>query len=282
MSTTGQVRIISSLDVPELHPYRTLRRPLEQRQQGVFVAEGEKVVRRLLASPLSVISLLLTPQWLDRLSTTDPHLTSVLPDVFVAENLLLQHIVGYNMHQGIMALARVPEDTALDRLPSPHLLVALDGLRQAENVGMVVRNAAGFGVEALAVGETSCSPYLRRAVRNSMGAVFSLPIVHADRLDLTLMTLYEKFRTRLIVTDPHARQSIQSTDLTGNVCIILGNEDEGVSPQIERLASERVRIPMLRGVDSLNVASAAAAFLCEAARQRSRPLSPTGGGRTSL
>jgi tRNA G18 (ribose-2'-O)-methylase SpoU len=271
MSITGQVRFITSLEIPELQPYRTLRRPLEHRQQGIFVAEGEKVVRRLLASTLPVISLLVTPQWRDRLSTSNPHLTSVSPDVFVAEKPLLQEIVGYDVHQGIMALARVPADTTIDGLSSPHLLLALDGLRQAENVGIVVRNAAGFGVDTLVIGETSCSPYLRRAVRNSMGAVFTLPILHAERLGATLMTLCEKFKTRLIVTDPHARESIYSTDFTGNACIILGNENEGASPQIARLASQRVSIPMHRGVDSLNVASAAAAVLSEAAKQRSHP-----------
>jgi tRNA G18 (ribose-2'-O)-methylase SpoU len=281
MSTTGQVRIVSSLDVPELHPYRTLRRPFEQRQQGIFVAEGEKVVRRLLESPLSVISLLVTSQWLDRLSTTYPHRASAPPDIFVAEKHLLQEIVGYNMHQGIMALARVPADTAIDRLSTPHLLVALDGLRQAENVGVVVRNAAGFGVDTLVVGETSCSPYLRRAVRNAMGAVFTLPILHAERLEVTLMALSEKFKTRLIVADPHAEQSIYMTDFSGNVCIILGNEDKGASPQIARLASERVRIPMHREVDSLNVASAAAAVLSEAAKQRSHPIASAGALRKS-
>ena len=177
-------RFIQSLDVRGLEPYRTLRRPLEHIQKGIFVAEGEKVVRRLLDSPLKVVSLLLTPEWLDRYETSGK--LSGTHDIFIAPKELLETIVGYNLHQGIMAVGKVPPDPTLERVIASHdgrkLFAAIDGLVNAENVGVVVRNCAAFGVDAVIAGETSSSPYLRRAVRNSMGTVFTLPILHVGNL----------------------------------------------------------------------------------------------------
>jgi tRNA G18 (ribose-2'-O)-methylase SpoU len=259
---------VNSLDRPELAPYRTLKRPLAHSQLGIFVAEGEKVVRRLLDSRIQVISLLLTPGWLERLRESGHLREDRCPEIFLAEGDLLREIVGFNIHQGVMAVARVPEEPSLDRLPGEHLLMALDGLRISENVGVMVRNAAAFGVHAVLVGETSCSPYLRRAVRNSMGAVFTLPVIHVPSLAEALGRLQLQRGTRIVAADPHGAAIVSDIPLTGNLCIVLGNEDEGVSPEVAALADIRAAIPMCNDTDSLNVGSASAAFLYEAARQR--------------
>lgn len=261
---------ITSLDLPELQPYRTLRRSQEHLSQGIFVAEGEKVVRRLLASGLPVVSLLLTDDWLARLFPTGP--ASLPCDVFIAGRSLLETIVGFRMHQGVMAVGRVPPEPALDDLvsssPSPKLFVALDGLVFAENVGVVVRNCAAFGVQGILVGKTSASPYLRRAVRNSMGGVFKVPVVHVESLATSLEWLKNNHGTRIIIADAHAEQVIHDADFAGNICIVLGNEDAGVSESVEAVATGRVRIPMHNSTDSLNVASASAVILYEARRKR--------------
>src|SRR5271157_4443049 len=124
-----RVTKIDSLDLPGLEPYRTMRRPMEHRGKGIFVAEGEKVVRRLMESNLNVVSILLTQQWLDKYS-------SILNDrqvehgVFVAEKSQLEQIVGYGLHQGIMAIGRVPGPLdVLDfvkKYPGPKLFIAVD------------------------------------------------------------------------------------------------------------------------------------------------------------
>jgi tRNA G18 (ribose-2'-O)-methylase SpoU len=266
--------------MPELQPYRTLRRPLEHIRQGFFVAEGDKVVRRLLTSDLNVISILLTPQWYELLFGGTPPGIPCSPariqnaSIFVAEKQLLESIVGFNLHQGIMAVANVPSQRTLDEilrdLNSPYVLVALEGLVSAENVGVVVRNCAAFGADALIVGETSSSPYLRRAVRNSMGTVFKLPVVHTDDLAETLGTLSRYAETTIIAAAPGGNRSIHDIDLGRNLCLVLGNEDAGISGKILELCNERVAIPMSNGVDSLNVASASAVFLYEASKSRAR------------
>ena len=158
----------------------------------------------------------------------------------------------------------------MKKLPTPHLLAALDGLVSAENVGVIVRNCAAFGVDALLVGETSSSPYLRRAVRNSMGTVFSLPICHVNDLADALTTLKDSYGTRIVAAHPHERSTIHTTPLTGNMCIVLGNEGDGLSPNILDVCTDRVAIPMMNGTDSLNVGSASAVFLYEARRQRQK------------
>jgi tRNA G18 (ribose-2'-O)-methylase SpoU len=214
--------------------------------------------------------MLMTPKWKEQFFPPGGEQPPAECKLFLAEKPLMQGIVGFRMHQGIMAVARVPllPEFESASLPAPHLVVALDGLAHAENVGVVVRNCAAFGVHAILVGENSCSPYLRRAVRNSMGAAFTVPVFHVPSLRQSLLQLRERNGTRLIAADAHAQQSIYSTDLQGNVCIILGNEDAGIGSDVLALKPERLVIPMQKNTDSLNVACANAVILSEAVRQR--------------
>ena len=272
MTSTSNINHIDTLDTPELAPYRTLRRPLEHIQDGIVVVESEKVVRRLLESDLQILSLLLTQYWYDRLFSDLQHRLPPTAQVFIGEKKLLETIVGYNLHQGIMAVARLPGKQSLDEiitdLSEPLLLVALDGLVNAENVGVVVRNCAAFGVSAMIVGETSSSPYLRRAVRNSMGTIFRMPVIHSRDLAASLHGLHEQHQVLIIGADPHERTSMQEVNMAGRVCLVFGNEDAGISSKVLEQCGKRVAIPMMNGTDSLNVASASAVFLYEARRQR--------------
>ena len=180
-----RVEKISSLDRPDLAPYLTMRRPLEHEAQGIFVAEGEKVVRRLLASRFEVVSVMLPEKLLESFRP----LIAARPEnltVYLAERKLLETLIGFSMYQGVLAVGRIPPPASLEdifqKIPSPKLFVAVDALTNAENLGALVRNCAAFGVQALIVGETSSSPYLRRAVRNSMGTIFQMPIIELAKL----------------------------------------------------------------------------------------------------
>ena len=272
MTLIHRVQNVTSLEVDELAAYRTLRRPMDHFREGIFVAEGQNVVRRLLESDIEILSMLLTPEWFDQLFAGHETEARAGYPVFLAPKELLQTIVGFHLHQGIMALARIPArrelEETLQQISPPHLLVALDGLNHAENVGVIVRNAAGFGVDAIIVGETSCSPYMRRAVRNSMGTVFSLPTVQVEHLATALTTIKRQFRTIVYATDPGGHVPISSVDLGGNACIVFGNEGSGISNEILSISHQRVVVPMQRGTDSLNVASASAVCLYEASKQR--------------
>jgi tRNA G18 (ribose-2'-O)-methylase SpoU len=266
---------VQSLDAPALHPYRTLRRTADHWNEGIFVAEGDKVVERLLASPIEVVSLLVTEVWLKRLLKTEGSGRLGSIPVYLAAKELMEEIVGFNLHQGIMAVGRVPTERPLDSdlaaLPQHHLLVALDGLANAENVGVVVRNCAAFGVDAIIVGPTSSSPYLRRAVRNSMGTVFGMRIVHVADLPGALGLLHERFGTAILGTTPAGASTLAAQALTGNCCLVLGSEGDGIAPEVLERCTARVAIPMHNDTDSLNVASASAVVLYEARRQRDLP-----------
>jgi tRNA G18 (ribose-2'-O)-methylase SpoU len=268
----GRAQKIESLDLPELQPYRTMRRQHEHREQGIFVAEGEKVVRRLLESRFGVVSVLLPEKWLHDLA---PLLEARREEtrVFVAEKALLETLTGFSMYQGLLAVGKVPPLPTLEeivaRSSQPRLLVAADGLSSAENLGALVRNCAAFNAQALIVGETCGSPFLRRAVRSSMGAIFQLPIVETTSLIQALRDL-RKHGVRSIAAHPHAdRQTLSQVNLRNDCCIVFGSEGYGISPAVLAACDEAAAIPMPQTVDSLNVGSAAAVFLYEANRQRS-------------
>ncbi len=266
-----KARTINAFDLPELQPYRTLRRQMDHRRQGVFVAEGEKVVRRLLESGLEVVSVVLPEKWLADLEP----LLRARPEevaVFVAEKKLLETLTGFSMYQGLLAAGRVPAPRSLEAIlegsAQPRLLAAVDGLSSAENAGALVRNCAAFGVQALLVGETSASPWLRRAVRSSMGAIFHLRVLETASLAETLGQLRAR-GVRCIAAHPHAEdRPLPAADFSGDCCVVFGSEGSGLSPAVLAACPESAAIPMPPAVDSLNVGSAAAVFLYEANRQR--------------
>jgi tRNA G18 (ribose-2'-O)-methylase SpoU len=264
---------VTSLDHPELAPYRTLRQSIEHFRQGIFVAEGEKVVKRLLESTHEILSALMTSEWLEKYSK----FLEARPEnitVFVGEKELLEKIIGFNLHQGIMALGKIPKQanlvSLLNESTSPRLLVAIDGLTNSENLGVLIRNCVAFGVQSILVGETSSSPYLRRAVRNSMGTIFKIPVVHCSNLVETLQMLHSH-QFKIFAAHPHTKEhNILNTDFSGNCCIVFGSEGSGISTLVLSACDAAVAIPMQLDVDSLNVASANAVLLYEVIRQRTK------------
>jgi tRNA G18 (ribose-2'-O)-methylase SpoU len=264
--------LIDSLDLPELEPYRHMKWQYEQRQQGIFVAEGEKVVRRLLESPLPVLSALLLDRWFVELAPLMMERPETIR-VYIAERPLLEQIIGFAIYQGVLAVGRAPANASVDdiltREKTP-LIVAAEGISSAENIGGLVRNCAAFGASGIIAAETSCSPYLRRAVRSSMGTVFKLPVLETSSLTRTLEEL-KQVGVKIVAAHPHTQQrTIADADLRGSTCIVLGAEGNGLSNEVLALCDDAVLIPMAANVDSLNVGAAGAVFLYEAARQRGR------------
>ncbi|MGA9449918.1 MAG: RNA methyltransferase [Verrucomicrobiia bacterium] len=293
-----RVEKISSFDSPELRPYATMKRPVEHETQGIFVAEGVKVVRRLLESQFAVASVVLPEKWLDEFRP----LLEARPEqitAYLAEKKFLETLVGFSMFQGVLAVGKIPAPPSLDDIlqntPQPRLFVAVDALTNAENLGALVRNCVAFGVQALIVGETSSSPFLRRAVRNSMGTIFQLPVLELSlrrgelresqpfpgnsgtRVTRPSETLAKTLRVlrvrgiRCIAAHPHSNQKhLSQADFTRNCCIVFGSEGDGISAPVLEACDEAVAIPMPPTVDSLNVGAAAAVFLYEVARQRGK------------
>lgn len=250
-----------------------MRRQQEHREQGFFVAEGEKVVRRLIESRFSVVSALMPEKWFAELRPLLEARSENIK-VFIAEKSLLETLTGFSMYQGLLAVGVVPALPSLEHVlrtsPAPVLLAAVESLSSAENMGALVRNCAGLGVGALIVGERCASPFLRRAVRSSMGTVFQVPIVESQDLVQALSHL-RSAGIHCVAAHPHPPAGLIScTNLTGPACILFGSEGYGISAPALAACNEAAAIPMPSAVDSLNVGSAAAIFLYEAQRQRGK------------
>lgn len=269
---TLHLRTIQSLDAPDLVVYRTLKRVAEHERAGVVVAANVKTVNRLLASRFPVVSLLLTPAWLEKL---EPQLRA-RPEaeiiVYVGAPSLLETIAGYQLHHGVLAVAQIPPpsdlETLLARSSRPWLLAAAEGIASAENLGAIVRDCAAFGAHFLIVGETCGSPFQRRAVSGSMGSIFAQPVVQVDNLAATL-TLLRTRGVRCLAAHPRpGAKKLSAVDLRGDCCLVFGAEGPGLTATVLAACDDAVEIPMPSHMNSLNVAAAAAVFLYEATRQR--------------
>lgn len=267
------IHYLDALDLPELEPYRTLRRRKDMERRNLFVAEDEKCVRRLLDSPFDyeLVSMLATPEWLRKLRCE----LDVRPEAiqaYITDRGTIGDIAGHTSHHGLKMTARIVKphtiDSVLANSSRPRLIVACDGLANAENMGVIIRNTAAFGGNAILVGETAFSPYLTRSIRTSMGTIFSLPCVHSENLVDTLKDLkWQGFR--IMAAHAHADQkTVAGVNFNQDVCFVFGSEGNGISAKVEKVCDDLVIIPMTGTVDSLNVGSAAAVFLYEAARQR--------------
>ncbi|MFH1791008.1 MAG: RNA methyltransferase [Candidatus Omnitrophota bacterium] len=242
-------------------------------REGFFIAEGERVVSRLEGSGLKTRACLATPKSRGKFTRFIDRLKSEGVPVYLRDEDEIKRIVGFPMHQGIMAAVELPVKKRLsDIMPAlaeGHFIAALNGVNDPKNVGLVVRNASAFGVDALAVDKQSYDPYYRKAVSVSIGTVFDLPVAYEESLARTLKWLKCAFGTRIIAASPAGARDLNATDFSGNICLILGNENEGISAEVMELADVTLRVAISDKVDSLNVACTSA-IIMNAAREKRR------------
>ncbi|MBS1903418.1 MAG: RNA methyltransferase [Bacteroidetes bacterium] len=261
------VREPSSDDVAR---YSDLR---SSQQQDHFIAEGEKVVSRLLESTFHIDSIYLTPEHFDlKRSLIESHRQSEEIRVLLGSKAEMERIVGFPLHQGIMASARIPTSPDLSGLialaPHPHLYVLLDQIADAENMGAIYRTALAMGATAIIVDRKSVSPWNRRSVRVSMGAIFHLPTVMVPELAASVHTLRDHGVRTYATTLSTSASDLRETPLGGDIGLVFGSEGYGVQPSVIAECEGEVTLPMPQSIDSLNVAVAQGVFLYEALRQR--------------
>jgi len=236
--------------------------------EGLFVAEGEKVIRRAVAAGYPVRSLLLEEKWLPALSDL---LDQVDAPVYVAEPDTLRRVTGYSVHRGALAaMSRLPLPPPLDLARSARTVAVLEDLVDHTNVGAVFRSAAGLGVDAVLVGPRCADPLYRRSVKVSMGAVFSVPWSRLDAWPAALSDVRASGHTLLALTPAADATAIGDLPpaVTDRYALLVGSEGPGLSQAALDAADHRVRIPMSGGVDSLNAAAASAvAFYALSQRQ---------------
>jgi tRNA G18 (ribose-2'-O)-methylase SpoU len=260
---------IATIDDPRLEPYRNMKDRELARAGGRFIAEGEQLVRRLLASAISVDSLLIAER---KAELTTPLVPAEVP-IFVAADEVIQRIIGFKFHSGVMACGIRPGPVALEEIvlpmDRPILLAICQQITNTENMGSLIRVAAGLGVDALVLGERCCDPFFRQSVRVSMGAVFKLPIVTSTNLndDLDRMRRLWGICPVASVLDETA-ESLISVRRLPRMGVVFGSEAQGLDQMTINQCDRKVTIPMRLGTDSLNVSIAAAIFLFHLTAQK--------------
>ncbi len=256
---------IDSFDSEALTPYaRLTEAQLLNRlhpEEGLFICESLKVIRVALAQGMEPVSFLCEEKFL-----------SQVPDcgipVYTAERMVLKQLTGYELSRGILCCMRRPKLPSVAEVlssssvhPLPRRVAVLDGVVNSENTGAIFRAAASLGMDAVLLTRTCCDPLNRRACRVSMGTVFQLPWTFLDNYtqlkDNGLSVVALALTDRSVPVDAGELKRIE------RMAVVLGTEGDGLSDAVLRQADYVARIPMQRGVDSLNVAAAAAVAFWE-------------------
>jgi tRNA G18 (ribose-2'-O)-methylase SpoU len=256
--------VITDPTDPRVADFRDLRsgdrRPDVPRGTGPVIVEGDPAVQRLLASPYRVRAVLGVP---GRVAALD--LPEGIP-AYEADKWVLSDLIGFRLTRGVLASAdrRPPEDVgALVSGPDPvglRRLVVLEGLNDAENLGSIARSAVALGIDAMLLDPRCADPLYRRAVRVSMGHVLALPFAVLPDWPGGLAALHDGGYLTVALTPADDAVDLGSIDARAHprTAVLLGAEGPGLTPEAQRAARVRARIPMRTGVDSLGVAAAAA------------------------
>lgn len=259
---------IASLDDPRVAAYRNLRdRTL--RGEGLFVAEGRLVVRRLLESDYTCESVFVAEQHAAEFA---PLLGPGVP-CYVGSEALLAQVVGFRFHLGVLAAGRrcpLPRPAELrDRLDcsGPLRLVVCPAVTNPDNLGLIFRSAAALGIQAVVLGQRCCDPLSRRSLRVSMGGVLKLPLARAAQLGAELPELKSRFGLSFVgAVASGPAEPLPKFRWPERAALLVGNEYYGLERQWLECCDHLVTIPMRPGVDSLNLGVAAGIFLYEMQR----------------
>ena len=246
----------------------SLRRHLET-EHGLFIAEGEKVIRRAIDAGFRARSFLLTKRWLGSLQDVVEQSPEV--PVFVVTEQLAEQVTGFHVHRGALASLHREQRHRIEDILTMRRLVVLEDIVDHTNVGAILRNAAGLGWDSALLSPRTADPLYRRSIKVSMGAVFSLPWARLEdwRGTPELLTAAGFMTVALSLAADAVELSQLAARITPNarVAVMLGTEGAGLSKRWSEGAAVRVRIPMFAGIDSLNVA-AATAIACYALSSR--------------
>jgi tRNA G18 (ribose-2'-O)-methylase SpoU len=250
---------IDQLEDSRVDDYRNVPDAELLRHRGLFVGEGRLVSRRLLQGGHRVISVLVNEPSLKGLEDVLAPLVDDIP-VYLCSNAELAGIVGFNLHRGCLTLAERPaERKAADVVSAASLLLVLEGVTDADNVGSAFRNAAAFGAGGVLLCGC-CDPLYRKAVRTSMGGVLQTPYARLNDWPHDLERLKPAGFTLVALTP--REDAIDIGDFAGRrpkpgkIALLVGGEVSGLTPAALSMADARVRIPMRPEVDSLNLATA--------------------------
>jgi tRNA G18 (ribose-2'-O)-methylase SpoU len=246
-----------------------LRKSLEA-EHGLFVAEGEKVIRRAIGAGHPVRSLLMARRWAEPLADV---LDGLDVPVYIVDDTTMESLTGFQVHRGALAsLERLPLPSVEAVLTGAHRILVLEDLVDHANVGSIYRCAAALGIDAIILSPRCADPLYRRAIKVSMGAVFAIPFARMTNWHDDLGKVRAAGFTLLALTPDQAATPLDKASMGDRVALMLGSEGDGLSSHWLDEADQAVCIPMsgdamVAGVDSLNV-TAAAAIACHTLMRR--------------
>lgn len=257
------IHSVTTIADPCLEPFRNLPEKTLRDDKGLLIAEGAWLVERLLVSNLTTIAVLTTEKKCDDFA-------ALVPDdvpLYVAPDDVLSAIVGYAFHSGVLAAAKRPDNPPLaallpDKPDARATVLVCPRITNPDNLGSILRSAAGFGVDGVLLGGQCSDLWRRQTLRVSMGAALQLPVRVSDNLDSDLATLRTAHGVSCVATvlDDKA-EKIETSPRDNRMALLLGPEDFGLDAQWLAHCDRQVTIPMGVVADSLNVAIAAAVFL---------------------
>jgi tRNA G18 (ribose-2'-O)-methylase SpoU len=276
MRCVARTVFVDGVTDPRLADYRaltdvSLRRRIEP-EQGIFIAEGELVIRRALRAGYPMRSALMSERWASSMAD----LVDLVPDVdvplYIGSEALLESVTGFHVHRGALAaMGRLPPTSVTELVRRAARIVVLEDVNSHTNLGAIFRCAAGLGMDAVLLSPSCTDPLYRRSVRVSMGEVFAIPYARFEKWPGGLRELTDAgFRILALTPDPSAVPIDDITDIrdADKLALLLGAEGPGLSQSVIALATASVRVPMYNGVDSLNVAAAAAVACYVVGRRR--------------
>ncbi|WP_206504981.1 TrmH family RNA methyltransferase [Streptomyces chrestomyceticus] len=251
-------------DDPRLSDYTGLTdvelRRRREPAEGLFIAEGEKVIRRAEHAGYAMRSMLLSAKWVDVMRDV---IDEVQAPVYVVSPALAERVTGYHVHRGALAsMARKPLPTAAELLarPGTRRIAVMEAVNDHTNIGAIFRSAAALGMDAVLLSPDCADPLYRRSVKVSMGAVFAVPYARLENWPRDLETVRAAGFPLLALTPDAKAVPLDEVapHCLDRAALLLGAEGDGLTPQALRAADTWVRIPMAHDVDSLNVGAAAA------------------------
>ena len=237
-------------------------RKVTEPERGLYIAESSKVIQRAVNAGHIPRSVLLQEQWL---ADIEP-LVADFPEciIYVGSSELLQELTGFEMHRGALASMQRPELPSVpDLLANATRVVVLEDIVDHTNVGAIFRAVAGLGADAVLITPRCADPLYRRSVRVSMGTVLQVPWTRLPEWTEAREILHESgfHIAAMALSDDAVSLKEFASNLPSKIAVVFGSEGDGLSRQAIEACDTVVTIPMLHGVDSLNVASASAVAL---------------------
>lgn len=256
---------VTDPDDPRLDDYRDLTdtalRTVHDPAGGLYIAESAKVLARAVAAGHRPRSVVVQQRWVQRVVEIVGELD--VP-IYVVPDETVEAVAGFTVHRGALASMHRPElPTVAEVIADAKLILVLEGIGDHTNVGAAFRAAAGLGADAVLVSSRGADPLYRRSVRVSMGTVFQVPWTRIDDWDAAAAELRASNveLVALALDDRAVSLDAYVLDRPERVALMMGSEGDGLSQEALDSADRLVTIPMYGGVDSLNVASAAAVAL---------------------